>query len=166
MAVTAIFMTMWAHAQNPSQAAGSGGLVEQRSAQASSADRGKASQKPIGPVELKTVILLTQEKTAAKRISVHSLSNYIKAIQGVVSDQFSDKPEDDAIDLMVNCELLPANKVNIEIATRPEANQNDLQRVYDNVKKLAVPLVGKGSVRFQAVFTVHGGSGEMLPSTH
>jgi len=34
IAVTTIFMTMWAHVQNPSQAAGSGGLVEQRSAQA------------------------------------------------------------------------------------------------------------------------------------
>ena len=67
---------------------------------------------------------------------------------------------------MINCELLPDNKANFEIVTRLEADQDDLQIVYDNLKKLAVPSIRKGNVRFQAVFAVHGGSGQILPSTH
>ena len=150
IAVTAVFTTMSAHAKNLGLAAGLGGLFEQRSAQASSEDRGKAPQKPRGPVELKVVILLTQEKTAAKRISIYSLSNYIKSIQGVVADQFSDEP-DDVLDLMINCELLP-DKSKFRDSYAPEADQDDLQIVYDNLKKLVIPI-RKGSVRFQAVFT-------------
>ena len=97
------------------------------------------------------MILLTQEKTAAKRISIYSLSNYIKSIQGVVADEFSDEPLDDVLDLMINCELLP-DKSKFRDSYAPEADQDDLQIVYDNLKKLVIPI-RKGSVRFQAVFT-------------
>ena len=52
---------------------------------------------------------------------------------------------------MINCELLP-DKSKFRDSYAPEADQDDLQIVYDNLKKLVIPI-RKGSVRFQAVFT-------------
>ncbi|MDC3985445.1 hypothetical protein [Polyangium jinanense] len=116
---------------------------------------GAAAQKRNDKVET-SLVLLTSEQDIAKRTTVDDLSEFAKQIITIVETQVGTS-KGPGTDLLVECELLPGKKKKLEMAQRPTVDQPFAQAIYDKLEKIVAPEV-KGSVKFQVLFKIRGGS--------
>lgn len=113
-----------------------------------------------GVAKLSEVAISASLLDVAKRVSVEQLSDYVAAIQKLLKQQYSTAEQQPGKDLAVEGELRPDGKAEFRLASRPQIDQEQMQRFYDVLLGLPRPAVKDGPIEFRMVFLLWGGSGE------
>ena len=109
---------------------------------------------------LKAWRLATEEAAAKLRVELGELNAYVKAIEGVFRDYLAPLPPGAGRDVLLQCTIRPEGKVDLPITVPADGflDQEVLGPLYQRLFALPVPRVKEGSVEFQAVFALWGGS--------
>jgi hypothetical protein len=121
---------------------------------------GTADPDEKGAVATERFVLLTSDSELADRISIEDLGNFMAAIKAVVVNQFASVPRQPGQDLAIDCEIHPGNEATFHLAARPGMDREALQNLSDHLQAQSPPGARRGSVKFQALFRVWGGTGE------
>jgi hypothetical protein len=103
--------------------------------------------------------LLAPDSEIGARISVDTLSAFILQIETAVTDHYRPLLGGNGLDLLVRCFISPGRKAKFEVLTRPDADRDVLQGLYDRLTRLVVPAIKDGQVPFQIEMAIWGGSG-------
>jgi len=119
---------------------------------------GTADPDEKGPVATERFVLLTSDSELADRISIEELGNFMAAVKAVVVNQFVSVPRQPGQDLAIECEIDPGNESTFHLAARPGMDPEALQKLSDHLQAQSPPAAS-GSVKFQALFRIWGGTG-------
>jgi hypothetical protein len=111
-------------------------------------------------VAVKRIVLLSPDSELVERTTAEDLSNFVRAIEDVVEEQFADIPRRRGQDLAIECELAPGHEVTFRPAARPGIDREEFQSLSQRLRGLTAPEVSNGPVRFHVLFTIWGGTGE------
>ena len=111
-----------------------------------------------GAVRLSEVVMHLSLADSQRRVSATEFSNYVVAIQKLLHHQFSAESGKPGKDLALVATLQPDGKADFQLASRPQLEQEQLQKFYDALVNLPKPAIKDSPLEFRAVFLLWGGS--------
>ncbi len=111
-------------------------------------------------VSMGEMILLTGESELAARVRVNELADYILAVKKSVTEHFTAVEQGAGQDLLLEFEIQLDGQVALGMALRPWTDKNRLDDLSENLLRLPPPDVNQGSIRFQVVVKLWGGSSQ------
>lgn len=141
----------------------SGGRVEAPGGFATYVPQGPA-QPDTAPAHVKMVqvVLLTDQNLIASRTTAEDLAAFVKAASAAVYAHVPAKSPGAGSDLMVECELSRDKPPRIQVAARPSFQDAVAAAIQAGVEKVPSPKIKEGSVRFQILYQLWGGTGKPL----
>lgn len=112
------------------------------------------------PVRMGEMILLTSESELAARVRVNELAGYTLAIEKSVKEHFTGVEQRAGQDLLLEFKIQSDDQVKLGMALRPWTDSNHLNELSQCLLRLPSPEVNQGSIRFQVVFKLWGGSAQ------
>lgn len=115
---------------------------------------------PRPPARLKAWVLATDAAAAKGRVELGELDAYVRAIDRVFGECFASLPPGTPRDVLVQGTIAPEGRVDLPITVPANGflDQDVLGPLYERLFALPVPRVEGGTVEFQAVFALWGGS--------
>jgi hypothetical protein len=118
-----------------------------------------------GPVQLKSVALLTLEDVLGRRVETGPLSDYIKAVTGAVEAHLGEPSNAPGQDLALECEVRPDGSRTFRFSVRPGEADGAIAGLREHLMELPPPEVVLGPIRFQLNIQLRGGSRANEPGT-
>jgi hypothetical protein len=110
-------------------------------------------------IRLLSVRLRTPEAELESGIGVQSLSSFIEMVLAEVNvARVSNSPANKQ-DLKIRIDVSPTGRIGVRLESRTRLDTASLQRVSEQVSRLAPPLISNGPLAFELEIAVWGGFG-------
>ncbi len=124
--------------------------------------KGPARPDLSGEVKGVEFILLTPEAEISRRIEVQALAALISSIDASVVAQAEATRVTSGFDLIVDCEVDANGGKAFRLAFRADPASPFAEGLQKRLEQVQPPPVRNGSIHFQSLYRVHGGSGQRL----
>lgn len=114
---------------------------------------------PAGELYLRMVTSIVD---IATRLPSGALDPYLDAVEAALHDTIAALPPGPGQDLWMSISLLPEDRAEVQLRSRPGLDQGALKRIYDSLMAIRRPPVKYGPVELRGVMALWGGSGAPL----
>jgi len=108
----------------------------------------------MGVVKVKEIILLFSQQEPEPRVETEPFSAYLQTIGKIIQNHFVAFTPIEGQELIIQFEVWPGGKVEIEYSSCPGIADEKLKELGDELREISVPIVKHDTIKFQIVLDV------------